>query len=336
MRLNRALLLLAGLAWMGGTSPGWADGEGLEELTVGGLSFSPAAAVSVEPRSVVVGLDAVSFQYGLSNPAPQPVAVEISLKMPTPDLSDPDVSYAIPTDDPVNFLGAVMTLDGVAAPLVFKQTAELDGHDVTRQLKDAKLPLLPGAALKERLSAVAPEALVRIVADGLIKPNGTAGDGTQNFVPAWTVKTVGTHERQLEPGRTAVVEARLKASLGASQDTVLRKAVRQQDGMGEQVAALRKRFCVDDALVGGIDKLAGVSADNVGRLGERRLAVRLPTVPAGGHSALQITLDKGAADNLVSTCLTGLKKTGPTSFAREGASGPPLPSVVRLLVVGRF
>ena len=315
---------------------GPADADTMQELTTGGLSFSKAPGVSLTAQDVAITLDAIDMRYQLANAGKTPASVDMVLHLPSLDLSDPDTSYALPSDDPVNFLHAELTVDGQPADLAFRQTAEFEHKDVTKRLQAANLPLAPGPGLKEKLTTVAPEQLLLLIADGLLRANGTSQDGTQNFVPAWTVKTSAIHKHLVGPGQPVAVALKSLTSLGASQDTVLRKAIRQGSGLETTVGQVRKDYCIDDSFLGGIDKIAGGASDNAAGLQERRLAVALipataPEIPAGGF---HLSIDKGKPDNLISTCLSNLKKTGSTTFELTG--GPAPPHSVRILVIGKF
>lgn len=314
-----------------------ARADTLRELPVEGPSFARMPGLAVGLQTVSVTLETVAMRYRLVNAGRDEVEVNAVLRLPSLDLGDPDTTYALPSADPVNILGAAITVDDRPVPLAFRQSAAFEGHDVTKRLREARLPLLPSAALGSGLSAVPPETLLKLVADGLLRPNGTAADGTQNLVPAWTVRTVATLRPRIEPGRALDLAFTAHTSVGASQDTVLRKALREAAGLGTAADQVRKDYCVDDAFLRGVDRLAGAAADNAAGLQERRIALRLTPdtgeEPAAG--AFHLTIDKGAPDRLVSTCLADLRKTGPTIFALDTSDVPP-PHLLRILIVGRF
>jgi hypothetical protein len=52
---------------------------------------------------------------------------------------------------------------------------------------------------------------------------------------------------------------------------------------------------------------------------------------AGPIGKFRLTLDKGAAENVISLCADGLKKTGPTTFVMEKANFTPTSDLEILL-----
>ena len=62
-----------------------------------------------------------------------------------------------------------------------------------------------------------------------------------------------------------------------SQDTVLRKGLRQNKGMEREVERYRNEYCIQPAFLTGLDKLSGGTEANTGKLQERRIAYRLKT-----------------------------------------------------------
>lgn len=330
-RLKWVLLAFAGF-W-----PGLGQADTLEALATPAPIFADVPGLAVSVEDVAVTLDTVTMHYEVSAPGPTPAPMAVRLRLPALDLADPDRAYALPSSDVSNFLALQVVADGTAVPLRFKQTAEVGGKDVGKRLAQAMLPLVPGSSLKDKLAAIAPETLLRLVADGVLRANGTSEEGAANLAPAWVVHTVASGQVRLAGDKPVSVVVTSRTSLGASQDTVLRKALRQGAGLDATADQVRRDYCVDDAFLGGIDKLAGSAADNAAGLGERRIVVTL--APGAGASApvahYRIAIDKGAPSNLVSTCLPGLTKTNATAFVAEGQGSPPMP-VLRVLIIGRF
>jgi len=104
--------------------------------------------------------------------------------------------------------------------------------------------------------------------------------------------------------------------MGVSFDTVLRKGLRDNAAMGEEVKRYRATYCVADDLLRGIDRIAGDAEGNTANLRERRISYILKTGAnwSGPIKDFKLVIDKGKPDRLVSFCLDGVKKISPTAF----------------------
>jgi hypothetical protein len=107
----------------------------------------------------------------------------------------------------------------------------------------------------------------RLVEQGLLVPAGTDDQGSPRFDAGWTVKTSIIRQQTFPPGQPVTVEHRYRTSVGISFDSVLRKAVREQETMAAQVKRYRPiknfRLVVDK---GRADRLVSFCGENVKRL----------------------------------------------------------------------
>ena len=104
--------------------------------------------------------------------------------------------------------------------------------------------------------------------------------------------------------------------MGVSFDTILRKGLRDNAAMEQEVKRYRTGYCVPDDLLRGIDKIAGDAEGNTAGLRERRISYVLKTGAnwLGPIKDFKVVIDKGKPDRLVSFCLDNVKKISPTSF----------------------
>ena len=334
MRLTTQIVLGCLLAAAG--SPASADS--MQELTAEGLTLA-APDLELAAEGVSISMTAVEFKYELVNKADHPATLDITIRLPPLDMANPDIAYAIPSSDLVNYTGAQLVIDGAPSTPTFRQTATLASKDVTKRLRDAHVPLLMLAQsdIQRALAALPPETLKDLIQDGLLTPNGSSPDGPSFFQPTWTVKTWGVRRQHVAAGQRTVVELHTQASVGSSPDTVLRKALRQNADLQPEADRIVRDYCIEDVFLRGLDKQAGVAEDNTAQLQERRIDVVLP--PALGSDApvpaFRLTLDKGKPDSLISTCTDKLKKVGPTLFEADLTDTAP-PRRFRVLFVGKF
>jgi hypothetical protein len=282
------------------------------ELAVGGVTFTQSQDVSMEEEVLTITPETVTVLYRFLNQTKAPVTLTVGFPLPELDLSEQDVLYAIPSSDPVNFVDFKTKVDGKAIKFDVVQKARLGAKDVTAAIQSAGLPiLLYGADVQTRIAALTPEVRDRLVNDGLLVPAGSNEKGEQIFGPAWSVMTYFTRKHVFP---VVTVEHRYKTSLGASQDTILRKALR-----------------------GGLDKLTGDDPANNAGLQERRIDYVLKTGAnwVGPIKSFRLVIDKGRVDRLVSFCFDNVKKISPTAFEASLENFVPTRDL-KILLIGKY
>jgi len=308
------------------------------ELAVGGVTFTQSQDVSMEEEVLTITPEIVTVRYRFLNQTQAPVTLTVGFPLPELDLSEQDVLYAIPGSDPVNFVDFKTKVDGKAIKFDVVQKARLGAKDVTAAIRGAGLPiLLFGADVQARIAALTPDVHDGLIKDGLLIPAGSNEKGEQIFGPAWSVLTYFTRKQVFPAGQTVTVEHRYKTSLGASQDTILRKALRNSDGMAEMLDRYRKDYCLPDDFFGGLDKLAGGDPANNAGLQERRIDYVLKTGAnwAGPIKSFRLVVDKGRVDRLVSFCFDNVKKISPTAFEASLENFVPTRDL-KILLIGKY
>jgi hypothetical protein len=317
MGCPRALpaLACAVLAFVANGDPPAFANDTTAELAVGGLVFTRNADVSIESEELTITPDTVKVRYIFLNQTPAPVTATIAFPMPDIDLSEAD-NYAIPTDDPVNFIAFETTIDGKPAPLEINQRAFLGDKDVSAVVKGAGAPILPIGSLQNRVAELPKTSKDRLIAAGLLIPAGTDAKGGPLHSGSWTVKTAVMRQQTFPPDKPVVVEHRYRTSMGLSFDTVLRKALRDNKAMDQEVKRYRAAYCISDTLLRGIDRVAGNAEGNTARLRERRISYILKTGAnwAGPIKDFKLVIDKGRPERLVSFCMDNIKKVSSTAF----------------------
>lgn len=330
------LLFLAALAFAVARSA--LANDSAVELAVGGMTFTHSQDVSMEEEVLTITPENVTVLYRFLNQTQAPVTLTVGFPLPELDLADQDVLYAIPGGDPVNFVDFKTKVDGKSIKFDVIQKARLGTKDVTGAIRDAGLPvMLIGADAQQHIAALAPEVRERLLKDGLLIPVGSNEKGEQLYGAGWLVTTSFTRKQVFPPGQAVTVEHRYKTSLGASQDTILRKALRNSDGMEQTLEHYRKDYCLPDDFFGGLDKLAGSDPANNAKLQERRIAYVLKTGAnwSGPIKSFRLVVDKGRVDRLVSFCFDNVKKISPTVFEASLQNFVPTQDL-RILLVGKY
>ncbi len=81
------------------------------------------------------------------------------------------------------------------------------------------------------------------------------------------------------------------------------------------------RYCIDDGTSRAIAKRLG--PDGYGIAYNLAYVLRTANSWAGPIGQFRLTLDKGAAQNVISLCASGVTKTGPTTFVIEKQNYTP-------------
>jgi hypothetical protein len=308
------------------------------ELAIGGITFTQSRDVSMEEEVLTITPDTVTVLYRFLNQTNAPVTLTVGFPLPEIDLADPNIIYAIPGSDPVNFVDFKTKVDGNPIKFDVIQRGRLNGKDVTAAIRDAGLPIaLLGGQVQSSIAALPADRRAKLLNDGLLIPLGADEKGEPLYGPGWLVTTAFTRRQTFPPGQMISVEHRYKTSLGASQDTMLRKALRNADGMGTMLERYINDYCLPEDFLGGLDKLAGADPTNRAKLQERRIAYVLKTGAnwSGPIKNFRLVIDKGRADRLVSFCFDNVKKISSTSFAASLENFTPKQDL-KILLIGKY
>jgi hypothetical protein len=306
------------------------------ELSLGGLTFTRSAEISMESETLTITPETVTVRYQFLNQSQSPVTLTVAFPLPDIDLADAD-NIAIPNADPVNFVGFETKVDGSAVSFTMDQRAFVGTNDVSALLRELGLPLLPLDNLKDKIAALPAAARTRLIDQGLLVQSGQTERGQPLYDPGWKVKTSAVRQQTFPPGRPVAVEHRYRTSLGGSVDTVLRKALRQDPAMANEVARYRREFCVTDRFLADLDKLAGPGEANTAKVQERRISYVLKTGAnwAGPIKQFHLVVDAGKPDRLVSFCSAGVRRASPTTYEVTATNFTP-DRDLKILILGRF
>lgn len=306
------------------------------ELAIGGLRFTRTEAISMDREDLTISLERVQVRYSFSNATGKPQTVTVAFPLPDIDLANGE-NIALPTDDPVNFVGFETKIDGKLVPFTIDQKALVGTRDVTPLLTRLKLPLLPLGAREMRAADLPADTRKELVSEGLLMPVGTDERGRQQYAPAWSVKTSAVRTQTFPAARSVVVEHHYRPSIGISFDTILRQPLRQDKAMKPEFERLRKQHCITDSFLADLDKLVQATGANANSLQTRSINYVLKTGAnwAGPIKTFRLTIDKGAPDRLVSFCkgpLTAVSNNGLEWEAKDFTPDFDL----RILIVGKF
>jgi hypothetical protein len=209
-----------------------------------------------------------------------------------------------PETNPMRFS---VTVDGRPLPVQFEAKAMVEGRDVTKVLRDLKIPVPPyddrvGPALQK----LDQSTISRLEKEGLL-------DSDNERSPNWALAGSYHWEQTFPAGRDTVIQHRYKPSVGGTvislESMVTAKTVEDMYLIGEN-------SCMDKDFINGAKKWAARELKRDKGAGQRMLQYILVTGAnwAGPIGTFTLTVDKGRPDNLISFCGEGVKKIAPTQF----------------------
>lgn len=299
----------------------WAN-DSTAALGAGGIVLTQSADIRMATEDLYVSSDEIRVKYSFVNEAGAPITTRVAFPLPEADLealTETDVGWQ--TEDMDNVVDFHVTVDGHAVTPVLERKAFLKGVDVTDVLTRLGVPVSPQANRVLAIVNGLPKAKKQeLTTRKLI--TGTE-DWTQLL---WVVKNTYHWQQTFPSDRPLKVEHRYKPVLGGH-------FVSPQPLADE---GYRRMFCIDDATRKGIETRIRQQGkkDQSTILSASVIDYVLTTGKnwKGPIGKFKLTLNKGRKDNIISFCMDGVKKTGPTTFTVEKRDFEP-DSDLKVLIV---
>lgn len=287
-------------------------------LAAGGLVLSRSDAIEMRSEDLFVSMDEIDVRYRFYNRTDNDVTTLVAF--PLPDITAPSDmnNFSVPVANAdTNFLDFHTTVDGRPVSMQVEQRAFALGVDRTDLLKRLGLPIAPHNPAAGELIVKLPAASQRELRElGMIQYEeyGTGGPMKRVGLPLWSARTTYYWKQTFPAHRETVIEHRYKPSVGGSAQT----AVGMEYESEQMRAEYRERYCIDPSFLRAVRAMhrryPSEGGGNI--IGEYRLGYILKTGAnwAGTIRRFHLTVDKGAAANLVSFCMDGVRKVSPTEF----------------------
>lgn len=282
------------------SAPAVAEGAGRGiGYAAAGPVFELPAGISVARQQLHISLYSVRLTYVFKSSGRQSVHFSFAMPDMPVDASPDAIGIAAGGEaagraadtQPVNYLNLSVRVNGRALTLAGHGRALRDGKDVTRQLRDAGVPLLydlDGEAPWRRLP---PQVKAMLEADRLLRLDAAL----------WTYQASFAWDQSFEPGETRVEVSYVPVFNSWSDIT------RDQFPEIAPGGSATRAYCIDDALRRAFHRKPGYEL----------YTVTHKTPSSGWHGPVgryRLTVDKGEAANLVAFCPPDAKKTSPTTF----------------------
>lgn len=271
-------------------------------LESGALQLTVSPSIVLEREDLHLGTSEVRVSYRFRNTSRKDIATLVAFPLPEITVGD-DAQYDIGDADPANFIGFSVTVNGQPVTPELELRATRFGIDQTGLLARHGIPVLPfGPGFHQRLEAVSGAARTELERAGLVDWTSAFGANNKPLpTPHWKAHASYYWTQTFPAIAVTEVSHRYRPVSGVSffyEGMVNDKALQQTYCMDEgfRNAALQ-RFGGGNAAVRELHYVLRTGANWLGTIGE-----------------FHLTIDKGAPGNLVSLCIDGIRKTGPTTF----------------------
>ncbi len=316
MRCRLCIAVIAVMAWSNIASAN--DSEA--ETAIGGLRLIQSASISMDSEDLFISATQVRVKYRFTNNSK--VDVKAQIAFPLPDA--PGGSSYVEDDNnvvDVDTLNFRTRVEGKPITLGVEYAAKVAGRNVNARLKELGWPVRwhSDGDFVMRMNMLPQNRLNKLAAEKLIVNDNNA-DG--DYLPNWSVTTNIMRYQVFPAGKTIAVEHSYTPAIGGSVGGNL-------TAQGEYGAQYRKRFCIDAAIMDGFKRRQSARAKSRDGGGEYYSEKWIGYILKSGANwkgpikNFRLVVDKGAADSLVSFCMTGVRKISSTQFEVRKANYEP-------------
>ncbi|MFZ1565498.1 DUF4424 family protein, partial [Sphingorhabdus sp.] len=306
------------------TTPAMAN-DSSAAIGLGGLELKQSDAISMDSEDLFLSRQKVIVKYRFTNTSDRDVETMVSFPLPPiPNAMDGYIDVASFSDwrEQLQFKTLV---DGKPVELGYYEAVVLSDRagpkDLSAKIKALGWPIRYWEDYEfdqtyiEKLSNA---DKAKLVAEGVLRKDP---DSDYHF-PNWQMQAHVTRKQIFPAGKTISVEHSYKPIAGGSVGGALTPEYRKDAGMGFKDYAAK--YCIDKVFLAGFDKrLAAEKKKSKARGDEFGVAymehwldyILKPGANwKGPIKDFRLVIDKEKPDNLLSVCLTGVKKIGPTRF----------------------
>jgi Domain of unknown function (DUF4424) len=311
---------IAALALLG-LSASTSANDSSAAIGLGGLELTKNDAISMDSEDLFISRELITVKYRFTNTSTK--AIETLVSFPLPSIPYGISEYLGDQGYPDwNDLRFSTKVDGKPATLTRVDKVEVNGRDVSARLKQLGWPVdyWNNYQFMEKLIDLPEAQKSAALKEGLLR---RPKDDPKAVEPAWQLTTHITRKQVFLAGRTITVEHSYKPVTGGSVGGALLKQYR--GGKDGSQAAYSERYCTDKAFFATFDKKMVAQEKREKAKGDDGMGnfyseLWLDYVLKSGANwkgpikDFRLVVDKGKADNLVSFCMTGVKKIGPSQF----------------------
>lgn len=283
-------------------------------IGLGGIELVANPAITMDSEDLYISKDEVRVRYRYTNRSARDL--ELTVSFPVPAIkADQSAFYGEPGIPSFTNLQFATTVDGKPVQLAIVEAAEIGGRDVSARIKALGWPLnwITGTGESpDFIKALNPAQREAFRREGLLK-RVSAQDAS--LMPTWDLVTHVTRKQRFPAGKTIEVTHRYAPKIGGSVAGALAPEARNQD-FGREHAA---RYCIDQSFYAALDRRVAAKR----KANEEFMSYSetwIDYILSSGRNwkgpigQFRLVVDKGKPENLVSFCMTGVRKISPTQF----------------------
>ncbi len=308
-------------------------------IGLGGLELTQNNAIRMDSEDLFLSRDLVRVKYQFTNTTAKDVETLVSF--PLPAIPGGIEGYMGDQNYPdwKNDLNFKTLVDGKSADLTYSEKvsiiARTDVKNVDVRLKELSWPVhywVDYEFEQKYIKPLSTDKKAKLVAEGLLRnePN------SDYFAPNWQVQAHVTRTQTFPAGKTILVEHSYKPVVGGSVGGMMERNNRKEKYFKEYAA----EYCMDKSFIKGFDKrrYSGRKDSDGNEVGQFYVEHWLDYVLKSGANwkgpikDFRLVVDKDKPGNLLSVCMTGVKKISPTRFEVRKTNFEPAQDI-RILIV---
>lgn len=271
-------------------------------LKSGALQLTVSPSISMEREELYLSTREVRVSYRFRNTAQKDITTLVAFPVPDITIGD-DTQYDVGDAGSDNFIGFTVSVNGQPVTPILDLRATRFGIDQTSILTRHAIPVLPfSQGFYQSLERVSGAARTELERAGLVDWHSAFGANNKPLPTAhWKAHASYYWTQTFPAGAVTEVTHNYRPVTGVSffyDDLVNDKALQKTYCMDKGFRkAARARFGGGNATVRELHYVLMTGANWLGTIKDFRL-----------------TIDKGDPKNLISLCIDGIRKTGPTTF----------------------
>lgn len=303
----------AALAFLALAQPALAN-DSEAEIGIGGIVLKQGSDIVMASEDLFISEHEVRVTYRFENPTDEELRTTVAFPLPGQPRGVLWQWYESQEKRNWTDFAFSTRVDGKLVSFTPVELAVIGTRDVTREVRASGLPMdwYLDEPFDKSLDALSDSRRAALVRQGLLKVDPLLNGA---LVPAWDVATWFVREQVFPPHASVIVEHHYAPMPGGSVGGALYPAARKESP--ESIAGYRERYCTDQAFLSGIDRRLASGKPGAGpQVSETWLGYVLsPGANWNGPIRdFRLVVDKGAAENLVSFCMNGVRKLSPTRF----------------------
>ena len=296
------LVLLAGLAWAALSTEVHAN-DSTAILKSGELQLTTSPHIALDREDLFISASEIGVRYSFRNTSNRDVVTLVAFPLPEIIIGD-DANYSVEAKDPVNFIDFKVHVNGQPVTPALQLRATRFGIDQTALLTRLGVPILPfGESFYPRLEKISGSGRKELGEAGLADWNTSFGANNVPLPsPHWHAHATYFWKQTFPAGAVTEVSHSYRPVPGISfysPEILADKLMQGTYCMDKSFrrTAKHKLAKTQNAFVRELHYVLTTGANWLGTIGK-----------------FHLTIDKGSPRNLVSLCIKGIKKTGPTTF----------------------